>query len=64
MISSFTIGYIIAVVLHFVGGILVANYVHNQLSLALLIAMGVGIVSGFSGSVIWAWIRLKGRRKK
>lgn len=64
MISSFTIGYVLAVVLHFVGGVIVSNYIHSQLSLALLIAMGIGIISGYTGSVIWAWIRLKGRKKK
>ncbi len=59
MISSFVIGYIVAVVLHFVGGIMITNYVHNQLSLALLIAAGIGAISGFAGHTIWKWIRLK-----
>jgi len=64
LISSFTIGYVLAVVLHFVGGVIVSNYIHNQLSQALLISMGVGSMSGYTGSVIWAWIRLKGRKTK
>jgi len=59
MISSFVIGFIVAVVLHFVGGIMITNYVHSQLSLALLIAAGIGATSGFAGHTIWKWIRVK-----
>jgi len=59
MVSSFTIGYIIAVVLHFVGGVLIVNYIHTQFALALLISMGTGIVAGMIGSYIWIGIKWK-----
>jgi len=62
MVSSFTVGYIIAVVLHFVGGVLIVNYIHTQFALALLISMGTGIVAGIIGSYIWIGIKWKSRK--
>lgn len=61
MVTSFTTGYVIAVVLHFVGGILITNYIHAQFSVALLISMGIGVMSGFVGSFVW--INIKRRTK-
>jgi hypothetical protein len=57
MVTSFTVGYVIATVLHFIGGILITNYIHTQFTLALLISMGIGITSGFIGSFIWRAIK-------
>jgi hypothetical protein len=61
MVTSFTVGYVIATVLHFIGGILITNYIHTQFSIALLISMGIGILSGVIGSYIWKGIKLKSR---
>lgn len=60
LVASFTIGYVVAVVGMFVGGILILNHVHAQLTLALLISMGAGVVSGLAGSLIWSWIKKRG----
>jgi len=59
MAGAFTIGYVVAVVTMFVSGILTSNYVHSQLTVALPIAMAIGIVAGASGPLIWRWIKRK-----
>lgn len=64
MIASFTIGYVLSVVTFFVGGILVTNHIHSQLGVALSISMVTGIVSGFTGSLIWSWIKKQGKDVK
>lgn len=57
MVGSFTIGYVVAVVTMFVSNILISNYVHGQLTLALPVAMGIGALSGAAGSLTWKWIK-------
>jgi hypothetical protein len=57
MVTSFTVGFVIATVLQFIGGILIINYIHTQFTMALLISMGIGISSGFIGSYIWKGIK-------
>ncbi|MEX2585192.1 MAG: hypothetical protein WD315_02285 [Balneolaceae bacterium] len=57
MVGSFTIGYVVAVVTMFVSSILISNYVHGQLTLALPVAMGIGALSGAAGSLTWKWIK-------
>ncbi|MEX2573590.1 MAG: hypothetical protein WD317_04805 [Balneolaceae bacterium] len=64
MITSFTVGYVLSVVGLFTGGILISNHVHGQLILALPLSMGIGIISGFTGSVIWTWIKRKDRSRR
>ncbi|PWN07778.1 hypothetical protein [Rhodohalobacter mucosus] len=59
MASSFVSGYVIAVILYFVSRILVSSMVHTQFILSLLMAIGVGLISGFSGSLIWRFIKKK-----
>lgn len=62
MVTSFIIGYMIAVIVHFIAGILILNFIHAQLAISLLISMGVGIISGISGSYIWIAIKWKTRK--
>jgi hypothetical protein len=62
MVTSFIVGYMIAVILHFIAGILILNFIHAQLAISLLIAMGVGIICGISGSYIWIAIKWKTRK--
>jgi len=57
MIASFTIGYVLAVVLLFIGGIIFANHIHSQLGIALILSMLTGVISGSAGSAIWTWIK-------
>jgi hypothetical protein len=60
MIGSFTVGYVIAVIVYFVSRILLANIIHTQFILSLGIAIGFGILTGWTGSVIWYFIRKRG----
>ncbi len=62
MVTSFIIGYMIAVILHFIAGILILNFIHAQLAISLLISMGAGIISGITGSYIWIAIKWKTRK--
>ncbi len=57
MIGSFTIGYVIAVIVYFVSRILIANMIHTQFILSLGIAIALGILTGWSGSIIWYFIK-------
>jgi hypothetical protein len=59
MIGSFTVGYVISVIVYFVSRILLANLIHTQFILSLGIAIGFGILTGWTGSVIWYFIRKK-----
>lgn len=59
--GSFTLGYMLAVILRFVADILISNITHSSLSLWLLISMVVGFLAGSTGALIWYVIRTRGR---
>jgi hypothetical protein len=59
MVGSFTIGYVIAVVVYFVSRILLANLIHSQFILSLAIAITFGILTGSIGSLIWGSMKTK-----
>ena len=61
MIGCFAIGYVIAVVIHFVSSILLYSYVYSRFELSLLIALLTGIASGGLGSLIWKGIKTNRR---
>lgn len=61
MISSFIVGYVLAVIIYFVSRILIANIIHSQFLLSLVIAITTGALSGWFGSLFWIWIRRKKR---
>lgn len=61
MISSFIVGYMIAVIIYFVGLIFAANVIHNQFLTSLLIAIATGAITGWIGSLSWRWIKRKNR---
>lgn len=63
MIGCFSIGYVIAVVLHFVSSILVDNYVQARFELSLLLAILVGALSGWLGSLMWMGLRKSNGKK-
>lgn len=63
MVGCFTIGYVIAVVLHFVSSILVNNYVQSRFELSLLMAIIAGISSGWLGSLLWTGLKKSGSKK-
>jgi uncharacterized membrane protein YeaQ/YmgE (transglycosylase-associated protein family) len=64
MITCFAIGYVTAVVIHFVSTILLTSYVQTRFETSLLAALLAGIFSGWFGSLIWVGIRRKGPKKK
>jgi RsiW-degrading membrane proteinase PrsW (M82 family) len=64
MVGSFAIGYVIAVVVHFVSSILLSSYVQARFELFLLIALLAGITSGGLGSLLWMGIKKSGSKKK
>jgi uncharacterized membrane protein YeaQ/YmgE (transglycosylase-associated protein family) len=64
IIGSFSIGYVIAIVIHFVSGVFGSNYVQTRFELFLLIALIIGSASGWLGALIWSLLRKSGRKKK
>lgn len=64
MVSCFAIGYVIAVVIHFVSSILLSSYVHARFEISLLMAMLAGVTSGGLGSLLWKGIKIAGSKKK
>jgi hypothetical protein len=64
IIGSFAIGYVSAVVLHFVGTIMVSSYVQARFEISLLLALLAGISSGWIGSVLWSSVKRKRPKKK
>lgn len=64
MVGCFAIGYVIAVVIHFVSSILVNSYVQAQFELSLFIALLTGIFSAWFGALIWTGLRKSGAIKK
>lgn len=63
MIGCFAIGYVIAVVIHFVSSILLNSYIQARFELSLLIAILVGIASGWIGSLLWMGWKKSARKK-
>ncbi len=63
MIGSFTIGYVLAVIIYFVSRILISNMIHSQFLLSLSLAIGIGIFSGWIGSFTWSRMKRKGKSK-
>ncbi|WP_069131950.1 hypothetical protein [Rhodohalobacter halophilus] len=64
MISSFIIGYMVAVITYFVSRILISNMIHTQFVISLALAIGVGAFSGWVGSLFWSKAKTKNRNKK
>lgn len=64
MISSFIIGYMLAVIVYFVSRILISNMIHSQFILSLALAIGFGILTGWIGTFIWSRVKKKKRIKK
>lgn len=59
LIGSFTAGYIMAVIVYFVGLILLKNIIHNQFLTSLMLAIFSGMITGWTGSLAWKWIKRK-----
>lgn len=64
VIGTFIVGYVLAVILRFVGDIIINNIAHGNLSISLLLAMVVGAAAGWIGAGSWRLIRKTKRKKK
>jgi len=63
IIGSFAIGYVIAIVIHFISGVLVTNYVQTRFEFFLLIALLTGSAAGWLGALLWSLLRKSGKKK-
>jgi len=64
VIGTFIVGYMLAVILRFVGDIIINNIAHSNLIWSLLLAMGVGAAAGWIGAGSWKLIKKSKRKKK
>ena len=64
MIGCFAIGYVIAVVVHFVSTILLTSYIQTRFEFSLFMALVIGILSAWIGSLLWKGVKVNKNRKK
>jgi len=64
MISSFIIGYMVAVIVYFVSRILISSMIHSQFVLSLALAIGIGGLTGWIGSLFWSKVKVNKRKAK
>jgi uncharacterized membrane protein YeaQ/YmgE (transglycosylase-associated protein family) len=64
IIGSFAIGYVTAVVIHFVSTILINSYIQTRFELSLLMALIVGILAGWLGTLMWRGVKTTKKKKK
>lgn len=63
MIGCFAIGYVTAVVVHFVSTILLTSYIQSRFELSLLMALVIGILSAWLGSLLWKGVKINKKKK-
>lgn len=63
LIGCFSIGYVIAIVIHFVTTVLMTSYIQTRFELSLLIAILTGAVSAWTGSMMWRGVRISRNKK-
>ncbi|MEX0660559.1 MAG: hypothetical protein WD381_06140 [Balneolaceae bacterium] len=59
IIGTFTLGYMLAVIIRFVADILINNISHSNLTVSLAISIAVGALAGWLGAMMWTIIRKK-----
>ncbi len=64
LIGCFSIGYVIAIVIHFVSTVLLTSYIQTGFELTLLTAILSGAVSAWIGSMLWKGVRINRTKKK
>lgn len=64
IIGSFAIGYVTAVVIHFVATILLTSYIQTRFELTLLMALVVGVLAGWLGTLMWRGVKTTKKKKK
>lgn len=63
MIGCFAIGYVTAVVVHFVSTILLTSYIQSRFELSLFMALVIGILSAWLGSLLWKGVKINKKKK-
>jgi len=63
IIGTFTMGYMLAVILRFVADLVISNMAHSNLSFTLILAMVVGAFCGWAGAGLWTLIK-RARRNR
>lgn len=63
MIGCFAIGYVTAVVIHFVSTILLTSYIQSRFELSLFMAIVIGILSAWLGSILWKGVKTNKKKK-
>lgn len=63
MIGCFAIGYVTAVVVHFVSTILLTSYIQTRFELSLFMALVIGILSAWIGSLLWKGVKVNKNKK-
>ncbi len=63
MIGCFAIGYVTAVVIHFVSSILLTSYIQSRFELSLFMALVIGITSAWLGSLLWKGVKVNKTKK-
>ncbi|MEX2463949.1 MAG: hypothetical protein WD513_06605 [Balneolaceae bacterium] len=63
MIGCFAIGYVIAIVIHFVTSILITNFIQSRFELSLLMAMLTGSLAAWIGSMLWKGVKITKKKK-
>jgi hypothetical protein len=59
IIGTFTLGYMLAVIIRFVADILINNISHSNLTVSLAVSIVAGAVAGWLGTMLWTIIRRK-----
>jgi len=59
IIGTFTLGYMLAVIIRFVADILINNITHSNLTISLAVSVAAGASAGWLGSMLWTLIRRK-----
>jgi len=59
IIGTFTLGYMLAVIIRFVADILINNITHSNLTISLAVSVAAGAAAGWLGTMLWALIRRK-----
>lgn len=63
MIGCFAIGYVTAVVIHFVSTILLTSYIQSRFEFSLFMAIVTGIVAAWLGSLLWKGVKSNKKKK-
>ncbi|MEX0945092.1 MAG: hypothetical protein WDZ38_05405 [Balneolaceae bacterium] len=63
MIGCFAIGYVIAIVIHFVTSILINNFIQSRFELSLLMAIVTGSLAAWIGSMLWKGVKITKKKK-